>query len=190
MKRAPRLLPPRVAAAPAGSRFESPFAERTRRRGRASRACAPATRREEKEKWTLMFLPLRPRRELASVLAPTQRRVPLREMAPPRGRRRDEPRASGVRRCGAARPCGATCPPPDFFQPPTTSELGRRPQGAGSRSTTARGALQPTDSPAGSGYRRTGRTCGRPSLREAQFTLGDPLCARWAPAHSWDSQRI
>ena len=80
MKRAPRLLPPRVAAAPAGSRFESPFAERTRRRGRASRACAPATRREEKEKWTLMFLPLRPRRELASVLAPTQRRVPLREM--------------------------------------------------------------------------------------------------------------
>ena len=44
---------------------------------------------------TLMFLLPRPRRELAFVLAPTQRRAPPREMAPPRGRRRDQPRASG-----------------------------------------------------------------------------------------------
>ena len=45
----------------------------------------------------MLLLP-RPRRELASVLAPTQRRAPPREMAPPRGRRRDQPRASGERR--------------------------------------------------------------------------------------------
>ena len=50
-----------------------------------------------------MFLLPRPRRELASVLAPTQRRAPPREMAPPRGRRRDQPRASSQRgRCSAA----------------------------------------------------------------------------------------
>ena len=48
-----------------------------------------------------MFLLPRPRRELASVLAPTQRRAPPREMAPPRGRRRDQPRASGERRSAA-----------------------------------------------------------------------------------------
>ena len=48
-----------------------------------------------------MFLLPRPRRELASVLAPTTRRAPLREMAPPRSRRRDQPRASGERRSAA-----------------------------------------------------------------------------------------
>ena len=48
-----------------------------------------------------MFLLPRPRRELASVLAPTQRRAPPREMASPRGRRRDQPRASGERRSAA-----------------------------------------------------------------------------------------
>ena len=48
-----------------------------------------------------MFLLPRPRRELASALAPTKRRVPLREMAPPRSRRRDQPRASGERRSAA-----------------------------------------------------------------------------------------
>ena len=32
---------------------------------------------------------------------PTKRRVPLREMAPPRSRRRDQPRASGERRSAA-----------------------------------------------------------------------------------------
>ena len=48
-----------------------------------------------------MFLLPRPRRELASVLAPTQRRAPPREMAPPRGRHRDQPRASGERRSAA-----------------------------------------------------------------------------------------
>ena len=45
-----------------------------------------------------MFLLPRPRRELASALAPTQRRAPP---APPRGRRRDQPRASGERRSAA-----------------------------------------------------------------------------------------
>ena len=48
-----------------------------------------------------MFLLPRPRRELAFVLAPTQRRAPPREMAPPRGRRSDQPRASGERRSAA-----------------------------------------------------------------------------------------
>ena len=48
-----------------------------------------------------MFLLPRPRRELASVLAPTTRRAPLREMAPPRSRRRVQPRASGERRSAA-----------------------------------------------------------------------------------------
>ena len=48
-----------------------------------------------------MFLLPRPRRDLASALAPTTRRVPLREMAPPRSRRRDQPRASGERRSAA-----------------------------------------------------------------------------------------
>ena len=52
-----------------------------------------------------MFLLPRPRRELASVLAPTQRRAPPREMAPPRGRRRDQPRASSVRCRAAAMRC-------------------------------------------------------------------------------------
>ena len=47
-----------------------------------------------------MFLLPRPRRELASALAPTTRRVPL--LAPPRSRRRDQPRASGERRSAAA----------------------------------------------------------------------------------------
>ena len=71
-------------------------------RAHVARVCAcDKTRREEKEKWTLMFLLPRPRRELASVLAPTQRRAPPREMAPPRGRRRDQPRASGERRSAA-----------------------------------------------------------------------------------------
>ena len=45
-----------------------------------------------------MFLLPRPRRELASALAPTKRRVSLREMASPRSRRRDQPRASSERR--------------------------------------------------------------------------------------------
>ena len=45
-----------------------------------------------------MFLLPRPRRELASALAPTQHRAPP---APPRGRRRDQPRASGERRSAA-----------------------------------------------------------------------------------------
>ena len=48
-----------------------------------------------------MFLLPRPRRELASALAPTKRRVSLREMASPRSRRRDQPRASGERRSAA-----------------------------------------------------------------------------------------
>ena len=48
----------------------------------------------------MLLLP-RPRRELASVLAPTTRRAPPREMAPPRSRRRDQPRASGERRSAA-----------------------------------------------------------------------------------------
>ena len=48
-----------------------------------------------------MFLLPRPRRDLASALAPTTRRVPLREMAPPRSWRRDQPRASGERRSAA-----------------------------------------------------------------------------------------
>ena len=48
----------------------------------------------------MLLLP-RPRRELADVLALTTRRAPLREMAPPRGRRRDQPRASGERRSAA-----------------------------------------------------------------------------------------
>ena len=48
-----------------------------------------------------MFLLPRPRRDLASALAPTTRRAPLREMAPPRSRRRDQPRASGERRSAA-----------------------------------------------------------------------------------------
>ena len=48
-----------------------------------------------------MFLLPRPRRELASALAPTKRRVSLRAMAPPRSRRRDQPRASGERRSAA-----------------------------------------------------------------------------------------
>ena len=48
-----------------------------------------------------MFLLPRPRRDLASALAPTQRRAPPREMASPRGRRRDQPRASGERRSAA-----------------------------------------------------------------------------------------
>ena len=45
-----------------------------------------------------MFLLPQPRRELASALAPTQRRAPP---APPRGRRRDQPRASSERRSAA-----------------------------------------------------------------------------------------
>ena len=57
--------------------------------------------RREGEVEALLFLLPRPRRELASVLAPTQRRAPPREMAPPRGRRRDQPRASGERRSAA-----------------------------------------------------------------------------------------
>ena len=48
-----------------------------------------------------MFLLPRPRRDLASALAPMTRRAPLREMAPPRSRRRDQPRASGERRSAA-----------------------------------------------------------------------------------------
>merc|ERR1711927_77487 len=44
------VLPPRASAAPTSSRFESSFAERTRRHGRTSRACAPATRRDEKRR--------------------------------------------------------------------------------------------------------------------------------------------
>ena len=48
-----------------------------------------------------MFLLPRPRRELASVLAPTTRRATPRKMAPPRSRRRDQPRASGERRSAA-----------------------------------------------------------------------------------------
>ena len=48
-----------------------------------------------------MFLLPRPRHELASALAPTKRRVSLREMASPRSRRRDQPRASGERRSAA-----------------------------------------------------------------------------------------
>ena len=56
-----------------------------------------------------MFLLPRPRRELASALEPTSRRVPLREMAPPLSRRRDQPRASGERRSAAPMRCD-TCP--------------------------------------------------------------------------------
>jgi len=37
----------------------------------------------------------------ADTIRPTKRRVPLREMAPPRSRRRDQPRASGERRSAA-----------------------------------------------------------------------------------------
>ena len=104
MKRAPHLLPPRAVAAPGGSGFESRPSRSERGDLGAPRARArprqDETRREEKEK-DVDVLPQRPRRELASVLAPTQRRAPPREMAPPRGRRRDQPRASSGR-CSAA----------------------------------------------------------------------------------------
>ena len=62
-----------------------------------------------------MFLLPRPRRELASVLAPTQRRAPPREMAPPRGRRRDQPRASGERRSAATMRRNVVTPLPHAF---------------------------------------------------------------------------
>ena len=48
-----------------------------------------------------MFLLPRPRRDLPFVLAPMQRRLSPREMAPPRRRRRDQPRSSSER-CRAA----------------------------------------------------------------------------------------
>lgn len=73
-------------------------------RAHVARVCAcDKTRRDEKRRRSrrLLFLLPRPRRELASVLAPTTRRAPLREMAPPRSRRRDQPRASGERRSAA-----------------------------------------------------------------------------------------
>ena len=65
-----------------------------------------------------MFLLPRLRRELASASASTKRRVPLREMAPPRSRRRDQPRASGERR-SAGRDL------PVFFFVPPHSLIGR-----------------------------------------------------------------
>ena len=70
---------------------------------RGSRACAPATRRDEKEKEkrTSTFLLPRPRRDLPFVLAPMPRRLSPRETAPPRRRRRDQPRSSSER-CRAA----------------------------------------------------------------------------------------
>ena len=69
---------------------------------RIARVCAcDKTRREEKEKRTSMFLLPRPRRDLPFVLAPMQRRLSPREMAPPRRRRRDQPRSSSER-CRAA----------------------------------------------------------------------------------------
>ena len=73
-------------------------------RAHVARVCAcDKTRRDEKRRRSrrLVFLLPRPRRELASVLAPTTRRAPPREMAPPRSRRRDQPRASGERRSAA-----------------------------------------------------------------------------------------
>ena len=103
MKRAPHLLPPRAVAAPGGSGFESRPSRSERGDLGAPRARArprqDETRREGEV--DVDVLPQRPRRELASVLAPTQRRAPPREMAPPRGRRRDQPRASGERRSAA-----------------------------------------------------------------------------------------
>ena len=74
-----------------------------------------------------MFLLPRPRRELASVLAPTQRRAPP---APPRGRRRDQPRASGERRSAATmrRKCRYTSRgeirEPEQGVPPTDASRG------------------------------------------------------------------
>ena len=73
-------------------------------RAHVARVCAcDKTRRDEKRRRSrrLLFLLPRPRRELASVLAPTTRRAPLREMAPPPSRRRDQPRASSERRSAA-----------------------------------------------------------------------------------------
>ena len=58
-------------------------------------------RQDEKQKRTSMFLLPRPRRDLPFVLAPMQRRLSPREMAPPRRRRRDQPRSSSER-CRAA----------------------------------------------------------------------------------------
>ena len=71
-------------------------------RAHVARVCAcDKTRREEKEKETLMFLLPRPRRDLPFVLAPMPRRLSPRETAPPRRRRRDQPRSSSER-CRAA----------------------------------------------------------------------------------------
>ena len=84
-------------------------------RAHVARVCAcDKTRRDEKRRRSrrLLFLLPRPRRELASVLAPTTRRAPLREMAPPRSRRRDQPRASGERRSAATMRRDV---PADFF---------------------------------------------------------------------------
>ena len=76
----------------------SVFAER-----RGSRACANCdkTSREAEAEATPMFLLPRPRRDLPFVLAPMSRRLSPRETAPPRRRRRDQPRPSSER-CRAA----------------------------------------------------------------------------------------
>ena len=111
MKRAPHLLPPRAVAAPGGSGFESRPSRSERDDLGAPRARArprqDETRRDVRREGEVDVdvLPQRPRRELASVLAPTQRRAPPREMAPPRGRRRDQPRASSGRCSAAAMRC-------------------------------------------------------------------------------------
>ena len=57
--------------------------------------------RREAENRTSMFLLPRPRRDQPFGLAPMQRRLSPREMAPPRRRRRDQPRSSSER-CRAA----------------------------------------------------------------------------------------
>ena len=59
------------------------------------------TRREAEAEATPMFLLPRPRRDLPFVLAPMSRRLSPRETAPPRRRRRDQPRPSSER-CRAA----------------------------------------------------------------------------------------
>ena len=93
-------MPPLRRLAPGSNRpSRSERGDTSARRARV-RLRQDETRREG-EVEALMFLLPRPRRELASVLAPTTRRAPLREMAPPRSRRRDQPRASGERRSAA-----------------------------------------------------------------------------------------
>ena len=97
-----RRAPPPRRLAPGSNR---PSASRSERGDTGARRARVRLRqdetRREGEVEALLFLLPRPRRELASVLAPTQRRAPPRGMAPPRGRRRDQPRASGERRSAA-----------------------------------------------------------------------------------------